>query len=251
MIANKLTTDIIFITETWFYELSHTNLPNYTLHRCDRADKHGGIGIPNLRIAHWNSNSIKNKKHEFISFLNQHNPDLVSINETKLDSDANFGIHNYSIIRLDKSSRSGGVMVLIKEGIKFEQTDILDKFNLQLITIKISINQSNKFHFITMYLPPQDLIPEEDFFRSLNSLKHFVLVGDLNSKSKAWYCKNENPNGKLLNSALLKSPNIAVVKNKTPTQLSTFKTYDILHLFLVSSNLLSSIISTNGMSYRS
>jgi len=102
-----------------------------------------------------------------------------------------------------------------------------------------------------MYLPPQDPIPEEDFFRSINSLNYFVLAGDLNSKSKAWYCKNENPNGKLLNSALLKSPNIAVVKNKTPTHLSTFKTYDILHLFLVSSNLLSSIISTNGMSYRS
>jgi hypothetical protein len=100
-----------------------------------------------------------------------------------------------------------------------------------------------------MYLPPQDPIPEEDFFRSLNSLKHFVLAGDLNSKSKAWYCKNENPNGKLLNSALLKSPNIAVVKNKTPTHLSTFKTYDILDLFLVSSNLLSSIISTKVLKH--
>jgi len=99
-------------------------------------------------------------------------------------------VYNYSIIRLDKSSLSGGVMVLIKEGFNFEQTDILDKFNLQLITIKISINQSNKFHFITMYLPPQDPIPEEDFFRSLNSLKHFVLAGDLNSKSKAWYSQN-------------------------------------------------------------
>jgi len=45
IMASELNSDIIFIAETWFHEFSHTNLLNFNLHRHDRADKHGGVGI--------------------------------------------------------------------------------------------------------------------------------------------------------------------------------------------------------------
>jgi len=150
---------------------------------------------------------------------------------------------------LDKTNRSGGVMILIKENIKFEQSDIFDIFNLQIIAVKILVNQTTHFYFITIYLPPQAQIPEDSFFRTLSSIKHFILAGDLNSKSKAWYCIHENPNGNLLKTALEKSPNIAIVKNKTPTHFSTFRTYDILDMFLASSNLIGNISNTKVLKH--
>jgi hypothetical protein len=39
----------------------------------------------NLRILHWNANSVNNKKEEFQILLNKLNPDIVSLNETKLE----------------------------------------------------------------------------------------------------------------------------------------------------------------------
>jgi len=45
MIVTDQNIDLIFITETWFSELSTTNLPHYNVHRKDRADRHGGVAI--------------------------------------------------------------------------------------------------------------------------------------------------------------------------------------------------------------
>ena len=131
-----------------------------------------------MSITHWNCNSIKNKKTEFINFLNLKKPDLVSLNETKLGEHDIFNIKNYKTIRLDKNSRSGGVVILVVEGIKFDQTNIFDEFNLQIISVKIHVDSSTHFHFISWYLPPNDQLPNDKFFDTLNNLKSFILTGD-------------------------------------------------------------------------
>lgn len=192
-------------------------------------------------MTHWNCNSIKNKKIELKNFLNNYNPLIVSLNETKSDNIGDLVFKNYNVIRKDKNSRSGGVAILIKEGIRFEQSNIYDKFNLQLLTLKIFINPTNQFHFISWYHPPNEKLPDAKFFKELGKLKRFILTGDLNAKHKAWFASRENELGKSLEKILSKSKNISIVKNKTPTHFSTHRTYDILDLILTSSQLLKKI----------
>ena len=52
---------------------------------------------------HWNPNSIKNKYYEFLNFINVNKPDLISLNETKINNNNEFFIPNYKIIRKDRS----------------------------------------------------------------------------------------------------------------------------------------------------
>lgn len=164
----------------------------------------------------------------------------MSLNETKLDENHNYNFKNYNLVRLDKNTRSGGVMILISDDIKFEQTNHFDNYDLQIISLKILLDHSSHFFFISWYHPPNSIIPNRDFFRTLGKLKKFILTGDLNCKSKSWYCNKENPNGESLRN-LLTLQNISIVKNKKPTHYSTFRRLDILDLILTSPRMLSKI----------
>ena len=186
---------------------------------------------------HWNANSIKNKEIEFLNFVKKKKPHIISLNETKLGVENDLTIDNYHTIRLDRNSHGGGVAILIDKNFKFEQTNLFDKFGLELISIKIHINNSSPIHFITWYLPPSETLPNREFFRILGKLKKSILTGDLNCKSKSWFCDKENPNGEILRE-FLSSHNISVIKNTIPTHISTVQTLDILDLILTSPNLL-------------
>jgi exonuclease III len=65
-------------------------------------------------------------------FVNKFKPDIISINETKCDDETaenNLQIENYYLIhkaRSIKSNGAGGVALLIKKGIKYEETNIFD-----------------------------------------------------------------------------------------------------------------------------
>ena len=185
---------------------------------------------------HWNSNSIKNKYIEFISFLETQRPSIISLNETKLTDKDALDPPNYNVIRSDRNSRGGGVAILISNKIDFEQVGIFNKFNLEIVCIKIRYN-SRILHFISWYLPPNAEFPEKSFFNKLSKLKYFILTGDLNCKSKAWYARVENQNGKKLNEIISESQ-ITILKNKKPTHFSaSYNSFDITDLILTSPDL--------------
>ena len=134
---------------------------------------------------HWNANSIDSnngKYFEFIDFVNKNKPLLISINETKLSRPDSIELANYQILRLDNTSRSGGIAVFINNCIKYEQTSMLDDYNLELIAVKILCSDL-KFYFISWYLPPNGTLPPESFFIKLCSLKDYIVARDLNRKS--------------------------------------------------------------------
>ena len=128
---------------------------------------------------HWNSNSIKSKYEEFVYFLEVHKLDIVSLNETKLCENDNFNIRNYQIIRFDRNSRGGGVAILISDKISYEQIGIFDKFNLELVAIKIRFKNSF-INLISWYLAPQAPFPDKLFFQKLYKTKNLIIMGDFN-----------------------------------------------------------------------
>jgi len=194
---------------------------------------------------HWNANSIDKHSQtieELELFILQNQIHLISINETKLSEADNININNYTIIRKDRTSNGGGVAIIIKKQINYEQLDLLEEFDLELIAIKVTLN-AHTFNFITLYLPPQAQLPSTSFFQKLASLPNLILCGDLNCKSKEWYSRKINTNGKQLEQ-ILPQYNLAVVKNKKPTHYcAKTNNLDILDIIITSADINNKIIN--------
>ena len=100
-------------------------------------------------------NSINKKLEEFKDFLFKFNPDIVLLNETKLNDfidNVSFSVLvNYDYLHKQRSSKngSGGGFILIKKEIKFEIINIFDSLNLEILSIKIHKNKKDiKLHHI-------------------------------------------------------------------------------------------------------
>lgn len=63
-----------------------------------------------LNIIHININSLINlsRRYNLSVFLNNNNPDLVLINETKLNSKHKLNFENYNFIRNDRKNAKRG-----------------------------------------------------------------------------------------------------------------------------------------------
>ena len=89
-----------------------------------------------------------------------------------------------------------------------------------------------------MVLAPGAEFPNENFFKKLCLFKEFILTGDLNCKSRTWYCRSNNPNGKKLEEILQKF-RITIVWNKHYTHYSAaHNSFDITDIIIASPNLL-------------
>lgn len=100
----------------------------------------------NLNIIHLNINSLitLSRRYDLNQFISYNNPDVVLLNETKLNSKHKIHFQNYCIIRNDRkdAKRGGGTAILIKSGIKYFNytNDIISKFvYLETTIIKITL----------------------------------------------------------------------------------------------------------------
>ena len=100
----------------------------------------------NLTCSYLNINSIRNKFHNLIDMIDQ-NIDIICLGETKLDDSfpsSNFLIPGYSSpYRLDVDSKSGGLLIYIKETIPSKELkQLLIPKNMQILTIEINLRKS-------------------------------------------------------------------------------------------------------------
>ncbi len=110
----------------------------------------------------WNVNCLRTKIDEFNCLLNKKTIDIIALNETKLIMDDENSLINeyYNFICKYRNQHGGGVAFFIKKNINFEIIDDLDRFNLEILCIKISLNNEEVF-IITCYNPPNQLIKED------------------------------------------------------------------------------------------
>lgn len=199
----------------------------------------------NLKIIHWNCHKLTEQRCcENRDFLHKFNPDVLSLQEIKLSLEkANYmlrfdGYSTYLKVRPFNSDKGGGVAVLVKEKIPHSKIITPDS-DLEIIGLQLEFKKL-KLNFYSLYNPPSKIIPIE-FLRNINN-NHFILVGDLNSKTKVLGCKQNDSSGLKLNE-LLEDTNITVFNDKTPTY-SSFQVNDyeeILDLCLGSNSLVNKI----------
>ena len=116
-----------------------------------------------------NINSIRGKKLELLAFLDFHQPQIVAIQETKIDSSISTSelfpeSCPYNVYRKDRTLDGGGVMLLIYKDISHMPITELEN-DSESIWVKVFTNKTS--HFVaSWYRPP------EKFDSQLKSLKN-------------------------------------------------------------------------------
>ena len=111
----------------------------------------------NLTCSYLNVNSIRNKFNNLVDMIDQ-NIDIICLAETKLDDSfpsSNFSIPGYNTpYRFDINSKSGGLLIYIKETIPSKELkQLLIPKELQILPIEINLRKS-KWLIIPVYRPP-------------------------------------------------------------------------------------------------
>ena len=108
-------------------------------------------------LLHLNVNSLYSKMKDISEILNMKRFDVVSLNESKLDSQVpNRFINNtfYNCMRRDRSGKKGGgIITYVKK--EYKLLDRTDANNLEAIYYKIQINNQS-CNFINVYNPPSE-----------------------------------------------------------------------------------------------
>ena len=155
--------------------------------------------ISGLKFISMNINSIRGKKLELLAFLDFHQPHVVAIQETKIDSSIATSelfpeICPYSVYRIDINIHGGGVMLLLHKDISHMPITDLEN-NSESILVKVFANKTS--HFVaSWYRPPGSTCEEFHLFREQldyirthrkgKKLPSVHVLGDFNFKDIDW-----------------------------------------------------------------
>lgn len=159
-----------------------------------------------LSFIYWNCQGIRSKVDELNRFLKNTLCDVVCLNETFLKYNNRLHIPGFTCIRKDRESgRFGGLAILVRNGLKYNEILCPATNLVECMGIDISCNNS-KLILINAYLPgastPSAI--RSHYHRDLVALTSFrdafIICGDLNSKHVNWNCPTNNLAGMILES---------------------------------------------------
>lgn len=151
-----------------------------------------------IKIISINVNSIitNQKRYELLELLNQHNPHIACLCETKLNQNHQLSFKNYHLLRRDRPylTRRGRTAILVKNNIAYEEIKFQthDFCILENCAIKIKITEGKMLNIVATNAHHDN----RTFIKKINGLfqqneilsnsNYFLLVGDLNARHKQW-----------------------------------------------------------------
>ena len=184
----------------------------------------------NIVILQININDIRNKIEELKKLVHSTQPDIITIQETKLTQKAKTPrIPHYTIIRTDREHTQGrGLIILIKDDITFTNIQIpkaINTHNTELQLIKI--NKTKDITVAYTYLPLRDTTSphyntvDTDIaycIRHVINIPDSILTGDVNAHSTLWYSHTDDHRGQLISDKISSSEHI-ILNTGTPTRV--------------------------------
>ena len=161
-----------------------------------KAEKASRISQKNLTIYSLNIHHMMKHFEELKLLLENDNPDIIGINETKLDEtihDSDIKISNYNIIRKDRDKFGGGIVMYIRESLNYKLRDDLD-FDNESISAEVKVGNFRSFLVTSLYRPPKKPVEYFDRIKALISAteadrKDSIIIGDTNCD---FLCDNSN-----------------------------------------------------------
>ncbi|RNA20744.1 RNA-directed DNA polymerase from mobile element jockey-like [Brachionus plicatilis] len=153
----------------------------------------------NLTILHWNCKHLPSKLIILKQFLSIHKPDIMLLNEIKMDitlCNYHLNFQNYQTISKMINVSGGGVAMLILKYLDFSQIESFDSLNLELISIDLKL-KNFVVTIIGQYNPSEKELSYELFELITARCPLFVLAGDLDSKTLEIGCHKQSVSGSI------------------------------------------------------
>ena len=140
----------------------------------------------NVTILYYNARSLYPKLDQLKVECLVHNPHVVCITETWLDStimDSELYIPDFDIVRLDRNRHGGGVIIYFRSTFICNLLFMGD-VNFECIVVSLRVDFCN-FYVCLLYRPPSEQQVLDTLFSTLctlnsNVFSNFYLVGDFN-----------------------------------------------------------------------
>lgn len=158
-----------------------------------------------MNMMYWNCQGMSGKIKELGELLQIEDLDIICLSETHLTNNMTINpFPNYHTLRYDRPSHLGGLITLIRHGIKFTELDKGLTRLLEYTAITIQ-NEGERIEIINTYLPggaDRNQVMTNlntDLGLLLNRTGHAIfLVGDMNAKHRLWNNNKHNAAGKIL-----------------------------------------------------
>lgn len=163
-----------------------------------------------VSVMYWNARGLSGKFNELAELVRVENIDIACVSETHLTDNIQLrDIPNYNMIRHDRLTHLGGLVMLIRKGIKFDEVDLGTTDLLEYVGIIIEPvgKAKNSTIILNTYLPggarnsDVQTYLKSDLTRLLQTNtknRAIFLMGDLNAKHKSWNNVNNNKAGNIL-----------------------------------------------------
>ena len=165
-----------------------------------------GKKINSLNILYWNARSIKNRKHELPSLLQ--NIDIFICVESWLkDSDKSIFAKGFVQVKKNRQhATGGGILILIKKEIAFIELNniISPDTSVELCAIRIT-NTNPVLDIHVCYRTPGFSLTQEQWnvlVKNVDQNRSCILVGDFNSHNTIWKCRYTDSNGNRLQTSI-------------------------------------------------
>jgi len=176
-------------------------------------------------VGYLNIRSLIKNIDELRIHLSNQKYDILSINETMLDSSISnneINISGYDVVRKDRNRNGGGVALYIRNVIDYKIRDDLMNEKLETITIQVCPPKGKSFFINTWYRPPDASIECFDWYENcIRDMdlenKETILIGDFNCD---WSRLNKNVTSHTARMATLASTYQFEQMIKEPTRIT-------------------------------
>ncbi|GBO35431.1 hypothetical protein AVEN_129345-1 [Araneus ventricosus] len=174
-----------------------------------------------LVICYWNACGLTGKMLDFRTFVDEHKPDLILLQETKLKNNTKIYLPNYALYRNDgpQIHASGGTAIFIKNNISHKEISTPNLSVISATVLSVYLVNQPPITIASVYVPCRyDPCFVNDLKHILNTNSSAILCGDFNAHHRLWNCATINDRGKdLLN--LSQSSNIEIIFPPPPLDL--------------------------------
>ena len=197
-------------------------------HHQDQINK-----TPNSPILQWNINGVRSKHLGLLTIMQDINPAVIALQETKLNDGVPLSIKHFDkIYRKDRNCHGGGICIAIHNSIPSHEIAL--NTNLEMVACRVMFKNTN-LTICNVYFNKDANISSEEL-DILNSLPPPVLlVGDINGKHPSWGAPTSNSRGNIINDWALENDKF-ILNDGAPTRYDiTNDTYSHIDISMIDS----------------
>lgn len=189
------------------------------------------------KIVQWNCDGFYSHHEDFKLIIQDYNPYIICIQETKFKHDHIPILKNYKSFYKNVNSTTvakGGVVTFVNENFDCEEIAITS--NIQAVAVKVYYPV--EFIICNIYLPGNEQIPSIELTNIMSQFNlPFMLLGDFNAHNILWGSDiNDNRGTKI--EKLIEDNELNIMNSGAPTHYSfSYKTTSSIDLTLITPSL--------------